>query len=76
LSKILVHSDVTDCLPDAHLLAFEDVYCDTCGAMLHALNNECMQTWVECERQNLCAGCYGPHRSSFKRALALEVKGQ
>jgi len=30
-----------------HPLAYEQVNCKRCGELLHAANNECMQTWVE-----------------------------
>jgi hypothetical protein len=34
------------------------VYCASCKAMLHASNNECMQTWVETGRGNFCVKCF------------------
>ena len=44
----LIHSHIEDCLDTDHRLAYEQVDCDTCGVQVHADNNECMQTWVEC----------------------------
>jgi hypothetical protein len=34
------------------------VYCTSCKAMLHASNNECMQTWVETGRGDFCVKCF------------------
>lgn len=53
----LIHSHITDVLPDDHPLATSNVYCSApyCGEMLHAFNNECMQTWIETENGNFCA---------------------
>ncbi len=57
-----IHSHLSDVLPDEHPLANEDVYCDECKVMLHAHNNECMQTWIEFEDGNFCTNCMGPLR--------------
>lgn len=46
-SEPLIHSHREDCLPTDHPLAHETVFCDKCGDMVHAANNECMDTWVE-----------------------------
>lgn len=59
----MIHSHITDCLPDTHPLAGEFVYCDNCRKkgkfeMLHASNNECMQTWFETEFGNFCINCF------------------
>lgn len=53
----LVHSSIMDSLPDEHPLANKSIYCKTCNQMLHALNNECMQDWVEFEDGNYCWEC-------------------
>jgi len=54
----IVHSHISDVLPEGHPLANEDVYCDhdngACQVMLHASNNECMQTWFETTEGNFC----------------------
>lgn len=55
----LIHSHITDVLVEQHPLAYEQVYCDKeCGALLHAANNECMQTWYETEFGNFCTLCF------------------
>jgi len=54
-----IHSHITDVLDDSHPLAYETVYCDKCrSAMLHAANNECMQTWIETGKGNFCTHCF------------------
>lgn len=53
----IVHSTITDCLPEDHPLAHEEVFCADCKAMLHAFNNECMQPWLEFPDANLCWEC-------------------
>lgn len=54
----LVHSHVTDVLPDDHPLAAVDVHCDRCSALVHSQINECMQTWVETGRGNYDVLCF------------------
>jgi len=54
----VLHSHIEDVLPDDHPLAFSDVFCRECGGMLHADNNECMQTWVETGLWNFCIQCF------------------
>jgi hypothetical protein len=54
----LIHSHITDELPDAHPLAYKTVDCDKCDVMVHASNNECMQTWVESGKGNYCLACF------------------
>lgn len=54
-----LHDHAEDALPNAHPLAFEDVFCKRCGEMLHAGNNECMQAWVETGKGNYCVECAG-----------------
>lgn len=58
LNEPRIHSHIVDCLPDEHPKAFEAVYCDGCRSMLHAWNNECMQTWIETGRGNFCIPCF------------------
>ena len=53
-----LHSHIEDALPDGHPMAFECVYCSTCGGMLHNNNNECMQTWVETGAGDFCVECF------------------
>ena len=54
-----IHSHITDGLPPDHPLAEETVVCARCQVMVHACNNECMQTWVESEHGNFCWPCFG-----------------
>lgn len=66
VTEPLIHSGITDTLPQDHPLAYEPVYCDSCSrcaTMLHASNNENMQTWVEISgtskwRGNYCLPCF------------------
>ena len=43
----LIHSHLTDVLPEDNPLHDKTVYCDVCHKMVHCENNECMTTWVE-----------------------------
>jgi hypothetical protein len=54
----VIHSHITDVLPDNHLQAFQNVCCGNCGVLVHAFNNECMQTWVETGRGAFCLRCF------------------
>lgn len=55
----IIHSQITDGLSDDHPLAYNSVHCDECKIeMLHASNNECMQTWIETEFGNYCVKCF------------------
>jgi len=56
----VLHTHIEDVLPDDHPLAFDTVYCEgpECNRMLHAFNNECMQTWVETGKGNYCIWCF------------------
>jgi hypothetical protein len=56
----VIHSHHTDVLPDSDARAFATVYCDRCGHMVHASNNECMTTWIEWGPHVLCGGCAAP----------------
>jgi hypothetical protein len=58
LREPLIHSEITDELPDEHPLAYTTVECARCGVMVHAFNNECMDTWVETGQGNYCLGCF------------------
>lgn len=55
-----IHSHITDCLPECHKLAREDIFCDNkqCNAMVHCFNNECMNPWVETGIGNFCFECF------------------
>lgn len=54
----LIHSHITDVLPDNHPLANKQVHCERCRALVHAFNNECMQTWLETGQGNYCILCF------------------
>lgn len=54
----VIHSHITDCLPEGHPLAYESVSCIVCGVLVHASNNECMQTWVETGCGSGCLKCF------------------
>lgn len=53
-----IHSHIEDVLPNEHPLSHKCVLCSTCGGMLHASNNECMQTWIETGNGNFCVRCF------------------
>ena len=53
-----IHSHITDCLPDNHSLAYQQFNCIDCHTLIHAGNNECMETWVETGVGNLCLSCF------------------
>ena len=53
----LIHSHLSDVLPEDHPWAYISIGCFRCGVSLHASNNECMQTWVEWDKVALCTKC-------------------
>lgn len=63
----LLHSGITDCLPDDHPLAHESVYCQECKEMVHAFNNENMQAWFETEQGPFCLKCFARIYNEFDR---------
>jgi hypothetical protein len=58
MGEPLIHSHVTDVLPEDHPLAYDQVSCQVCGALVHAGNNECMQTWIEWDCEIVCMKCF------------------
>lgn len=69
----IIHSHITDCLPDDHPLVEVSVYCTKCNDMLHSEPpNECMQTWIETEFGNYCAHCW--HLTDILDALERNLK--
>jgi len=54
----LIHSHITDCLPDDHPLARTNVHCVACSRLVHAFNNETMTTWVESGLGAFCLQCF------------------
>lgn len=65
MNEPIVHSHITDVLPENDTRAYECVYCDYCHNMVHCSNNECMDTWFEFPDYNLCAECFGPYVSQW-----------
>ena len=68
LKDPIIHSHIEDLLPDLHPLAFVTVNCKVCNELLHAANNECMQTWVETGQGNYCI----KHFAEIKDVSALD----
>ena len=59
MKEPVIHSHITDELPEDHPLAYKQLYCDKCpDTLVHAFNNECMQTWVETRSGNYCLKCF------------------
>jgi hypothetical protein len=54
----VLRSHVSDMLPDEHPLAWKHVACQRCNVLVHAGNNECMQTWVETGKGPYCLPCF------------------
>ena len=69
----LIHSHITDVLPDLHPLAFETISCKACGVMVHAANNECMQTWVESGVGAHCIKCFAVDAMVLEDEFALNA---
>lgn len=61
MTEPLIHSNITDVLPEDHLYAYSTLYCRSCLEMVHACNNECMQTWVETGKGPYCLRCFADH---------------
>ena len=58
MKEPLIHSHLKDSLSRKHVLCHEDIFCDICNVMIHAHNNECMQTWLETVNGNFCTKCF------------------
>lgn len=56
----IIHSHITDELPEDHPLSHESIECDKKGCVreFHCWNNECMSTWIETGRGNYCFQCF------------------
>jgi hypothetical protein len=54
----LIHSFVSDELPEDHPKAHERLICERCSRTIHASNNECMDAWVETGLGDFCLGCF------------------
>ena len=66
-----IHSHITDVLADEHPLAYDHVECVVCKELVHAANNECMQTWVESGSGNYCLKCFADHGTVLEDGEAL-----
>jgi len=53
----VLHTHVSDVLPEEHALAYTSIYCIDCSGLVHAFNNECMQAWAETESGPMCLHC-------------------
>lgn len=54
----VLHSHVSDVLPDGHKYSHKAIGCARCEVPLHASNNECMVTWVETGKGAFCIKCF------------------
>lgn len=68
LREPLLHTGITDVLPDDHPLAWTTVYCHNtqCREMLHAGNNENMQPWVESGCGHHCLHCFADITDAYE----------
>lgn len=53
----VLHSHVTDGLPDDDPRSMEVVACLQCGQMVHCMPNECMTAWADTEDGPMCLDC-------------------
>jgi len=53
-----IHSHIDDVLEKEHPLSEKQVHCKKCKVLVHAFNNECMQTWIETGSGNYCLKCF------------------
>jgi len=70
----LLHSHITDLLPEDHPLAYECVSCQRCRVMVHASNNECMTMWVETGLGNFCLACFVAVEEATNDIASLALK--
>ena len=54
----LFHSEITDDLDDNHPLVHEQVEYLNCKKLVHAFNNENMDSWMETGLGALCLPCF------------------
>lgn len=52
------HSHITDFLPDEDDRAYTSIFCTRCNEMVHAFNNETMQSWFDTGVGPLCWDCF------------------
>ena len=53
----VLHSHVTDCLPDDDPRAQTSIRCVMHGGVVHSIPNECMTAWADTEDGPLCLDC-------------------
>ena len=53
----VLHTFITDGLPDDDPRALESIYCTDCKVMVHSIPNECMKNWADTESGPLCLVC-------------------
>ncbi len=70
----LIHSHITDVLPEGHRLADSNVFCDRCGGILHTWENECMTTWVETGKGNYDLLCFVIAAGGFEAGDLIDPK--
>ena len=55
----VLHTHVTDGLPDDDPRAQESIVCIECKCLVHAFPNECMTAWADTDDGPLCLICLG-----------------
>lgn len=53
-----LHTNITDELPEDHPQAYENIYCTSCSTLVHAGNNENMDSWLETNSGAYCIPCW------------------
>jgi RNase P subunit RPR2 len=63
----ILHTALVDALPDDHPQAWTSLFCDACGVMVHAFNNEYMRSWVESpdHTRRWCLDCYTANEDDY-----------
>lgn len=57
----VLHSHITDGLPDTHLLACRDVWCCKCDRLVHDDRNLCRFAWFEWLGFAICFDCFAKY---------------
>jgi hypothetical protein len=65
----LLHTFLTDCLPDDHPWARTRVRCVQCDKVVHDVPNEVMDDWVETGIGPVCFTCFARHMRGNKGEL-------
>jgi hypothetical protein len=53
----VLHTHVTDGLPDDDPRAWESIYCIVHGGLVHSIPNECMTAWADTDDGPMCLAC-------------------